>query len=85
MLPKGGFEGSLQRNTCRSGSCFRKPISHPEIGADFPAFIPALLDFRHALVREAEGVSIISNGVDHRVGCFHQDGFPFWLFVRALS
>jgi hypothetical protein len=75
------------RALCPAGLelCFREPISQTEEGADFPAFIPALLDFGDALIREAERVFVSSNEVDHRVGCFHQDVFPFWLFVRALS
>jgi hypothetical protein len=43
------------------------------------------LDLGNTLIREAERVFVSSNEVDHRVGCFHQDVFPFWLFVRALS
>jgi hypothetical protein len=76
---------------CRPGSkyrvelCFRQPVSEAEEGADFPAFVPALLDLGNTLIREAERVFVSSNEVDHRVGCFHQDVFPFWLFVRALS
>ena len=66
-------------------SGFREPVSQAEVGADFPAFIPALLHLGDALIREAERVFVSSNEVDHRVGCFHQDVFPFWLFVRALS
>jgi hypothetical protein len=65
----------------RSG--FREPVSQAEKSADFPAFIPALLNLRGPRIREAERIFVISNRVDHRVGCFHQDVFPFWLFVRA--
>jgi hypothetical protein len=73
-----------RRNLPGLGSGFREPIPETEEGTDFPAFIPALLDFAGALIREAERVFVSSNGVDHRVGCFHQDVFPFWLFVRTL-
>ena len=66
-------------------SCLRQPVPQAEEGADFPAFIPALLYFRDPLIREAERVFVGANEVDHRVGCFHQDVFPFWLFVRALT
>jgi hypothetical protein len=62
----------------------REPVSQAEEGADFPAFVPALLHLGDALIREAERVFVSSNEVDHRVGCFHQDVFPFWLFVRAF-
>ena len=64
---------------CRVGLGFGEPIPETEEGTYFPAFIPALLDFTRTLVREAEGVFMSANGVDHRVGCFHQDGFPFWV------
>ncbi len=74
-------EGSIYRG----GLCFRQPIPEAEVGTDFPAFIPALLDLGDTLIREAERVFVSSNEVDHRVGCFHQDVFPFWLFVRALT
>jgi hypothetical protein len=47
---------------------FREPVSEAEEGADFPAFIPALLDLRGPHIREAECIFVISNGVDHRVG-----------------
>ena len=69
----------------RGQSGFREPVPQPEVGADFSAFIPALLHLGYTLIREAEGVFVSSNEVDHRVGCFHQDVFPFWLYVRALS
>jgi hypothetical protein len=69
----------------KTDSGFREPIPQAEVGADFPAFIPALLDLGDTLIREAERVFVSSNEVDHRVGCFHQDVFPFWLFVRALT
>ena len=69
----------------RGQSGFREPVPQPEVGADFSAFIPALLHLGYTLIREAEGVFVSSNEVDHRVGCFHQDVFPFWLFVRALT
>ena len=69
----------------RLGLCFRQPIPEPQVGADFPAFIPALLYLGDTLIRKAERVFVSSNEVNHRVGCFHQDVFPFWLFVRALS
>jgi hypothetical protein len=69
---------------CRVGLGFREPISEAEEGAYFPAFIPALLDFTRALIREAERVFVSANGVDHRVGCFHQDGFPFWVICSSL-
>jgi hypothetical protein len=64
---------------------FREPISQAEKSSDFPAFIPALLNLRGSRIREAERIFVISNRVDHRVGCFHQDVFPFWLFVRAFD
>jgi hypothetical protein len=69
------------------GLCLRDPISQTEEGADFPAFIPALLHLGDALIRGAERVFVVSNGVDHHVGCFHQDVFPFWfvLFEPYLS
>jgi hypothetical protein len=38
------------------------------------------LYFGHTLIRDAESV-FCSNGVDQHVGCFHQDEFPFWLFL----
>ena len=82
ILPGSIYAG---RRTCRCGSGFREPISEPQVGADFSAFIPALLHLGYTLIREAEGVFVSSNEVDHRVGCFHQDVFPFWLFVRALT
>jgi len=69
----------------RGQSGFREPVPQPEVGADFSAFIPALLHLGYTLIREAEGVFVSSNEVDHRVGCFHQDVFPFWLYVRALT
>jgi len=66
-------------NNYPDGLGFRDPISQAEKGADFPALIPALLDLRGARIREAERVFVISNRVNHRIGCFHQDVFPFWL------
>jgi hypothetical protein len=66
------------------GLSFGEPIPETEEGADFPAFIPALLDFTRALIREAERVFVSANGVDHRVGCFHQDVFPFWVICSSL-
>ena len=66
------------------GSGFREPVSQAEEGADFPAFIPALLHLGDALIREAERVFVSSNEVDHRVGCFHQDVFPFWFICSSL-
>ena len=63
---------------------FREPVSQAEEGADFPAFIPGLVYLGEALIREAERVFVSSNVGDHRVGCFHQDVFPFWLFIRTL-
>jgi len=64
--------------------CFREPVSEAEEGADFPAFIPALLDLGDTLIREAERVFVSSNEVDHRVGCFHQDVFPFGFICSSL-
>jgi hypothetical protein len=66
-------------------SGFGEPVSEAEKSADFPAFIPALLYLAGPLVREAEGVFVSSNGVDHRVGCFHQDVFPFWFICSSLG
>ena len=67
------------------GLGFGEPIPETEEGTYFPAFIPALLDFTRTLVRDAEGVFVSANGVDHRVGCFHQDGFPFWVICSSLD
>ncbi len=58
-----------------AGSGFRKPISKAEIGADFPALVPALVHFGKARIGGAKRVFVSSNGVDHSVGCFHKDGF----------
>jgi hypothetical protein len=69
---------------CLVGLGFGEPIPETEEGTYFPAFIPALLDFTRALIREAERVFVSSNGVDHRVGCFHQDVFPFWFICSSL-
>ncbi len=57
------------------------PISEAEEFTHFPAFIAALLHLRGALIRHAEGVFVCSNEVDHHVGCFHQDVFPFRLLL----
>ena len=69
------------------GLGFGDPISKTEKGAHFPAFVPALLDLGIAHIRETERVFVSSNGVDQRVGCFHQDLFPFgfYLFEPSLS
>jgi hypothetical protein len=69
------------------GLGFREPVSKAEKGANLPAFIPALLDLVDARIREAECIFVGSNRVDHHVGCFHQDVFPFWLpmFEPSLS
>ena len=63
------------------GLGFREPISKAEEGAHFPALVPVLLGFRYPRIRETERVFVVSNGVDHRVGCFHQDVFPFRFVV----
>ena len=69
------------RNVKRDVLGFREPVPEAEKGANIPAFIPALLDLVDACIREAERVFVGSNEVDHRVGCFHQDVFPFSLFM----
>jgi hypothetical protein len=66
------------------GLGFREPVSQAEEGADFPAFVPALLHLGGALIRKAERVFVSSNEVDHHVGCFHQDVFPFWFICSSL-
>jgi hypothetical protein len=73
------------RSTCRRDLGFREPISETEKSADLPAFIPALLHLGGALIRETERIFVSSNGVDHRVGCFHQDVFPFWFICSSLG
>jgi hypothetical protein len=70
----------------RQGLGVGHPVSQAEELADFPAFVPALIYFRTALIREAERVFVYSNQLDHHVGCFHQDVFPFWfMFEPSIS
>jgi len=82
---KGTVTIAARGSGYREESGFRQPVSYSEEGADFPAFIPALLHLGDTLIREAERVFVSSNVVDHRVGCFHQDVFPFWLSGSSLG
>ncbi len=66
------------------GLGFRDPIPQTEVGAYFPALVPALLNFRAARIREAERILVAADGVDHRVG-FHKDVFPFGFVCSSLD
>ncbi len=79
-----GDEPHRRQGSGGDDSGLGEPIAQAQESADLPAFVAALLNLATARIREAERIFVISNCIDHCVGYFHKDVFPFGFICSSL-